>query len=56
MAEPYKKHVTRYRTPDGRACPKGTPDAIISREELKGYYGSYKTVRGSAWRSLSVPT
>ena len=46
MAEPYKKHATRYRTPDGRVCPKGTPGAIVSREELKGYYGSYKTGDG----------
>ena len=46
MAEPYKKSVTRYRTPDGKTCPKETAGAVISREELKGYYGSYKTGEG----------
>lgn len=40
MAKPRKLKVTRYRTPDGQECRKGTPGAIKTTETTADYYGA----------------
>ena len=39
MAQPFKKQVVRYYTPDGRRCPPDSPGAIKRTEESRKYYG-----------------
>src|SRR5262245_6675094 len=39
MAEPFKKQIIRYCTPDGRRCSPDTPGAIKRVEESRKYYG-----------------
>ncbi len=38
----FKKKTTRYVRPDGRQCPKGTPDASKVICESSRWYGTYK--------------
>src|SRR5262245_21199714 len=39
MAEPFKKQLVRFYTPDGKRCEKDTPGAIKHEEESRKYYG-----------------
>ncbi|MCI0455834.1 MAG: helix-turn-helix domain-containing protein [Gemmataceae bacterium] len=39
MAEPFKKQIVRYSTPDGRRCSPDTPGAVKRVEESRKYYG-----------------
>jgi hypothetical protein len=39
VAQPFKKQVVRYNTPDGRRCAPDSPDAIKRVEESRKYYG-----------------
>jgi integrase len=42
MAHLFKPVVIRYRLPDGKAVPKGTPAARKVRERTKKWYASYE--------------
>jgi hypothetical protein len=39
MAQPFKKQIVRYYTPDGQRCGPGQPGAVKHVEESKKYYG-----------------
>ena len=46
MAHLFKPVVIRYRLPNGKAVPKGTPDARKVRERTKKWYASYEDGNG----------
>src|SRR5215831_2716559 len=39
MAQPFKKKIVRYCTPDGQRCGPETPGALKRVEESRKYYG-----------------
>ncbi len=43
MGRLFKQYITRYRMPDGRPVPKGTPGARKCKERSEKWYGEYRT-------------
>jgi hypothetical protein len=39
MAQPFKKQIVRYTTPDGQRCTPATPGAVKYVKESAKYYG-----------------
>ena len=52
MAQPFKKKIVRYYTPDGQRCEPDTPGAAKHVEETRKYYGSVPQPNG---RRKAVP-
>lgn len=46
----FKQRITRYRLPDGKIVPKGTPGARKSKEKSEKWYGEYRDAQGNLRR------
>ena len=53
MAHLFKPTIVRYRLPDGKVVPKGTPGARKVRERTDKWYGNYRDA-DDAWKRVPL--